>query len=102
MLSKPGWGASANPYFMGYMTEQKIENVVIVGSMFGLGVRQTSIEMADKGLAVLIASDAITDVSYSELQTGLLGIAHGLIKVRSSGEIVDIMERMNDYGEVVV
>lgn len=102
MLSKPGWGASGNPYFMEYMAEQKIENVVIVGSMFGLGVRQTSIEMADKGLAVLIASDAITDVSYSELQTGLLGIAHGLIKVRSSGEIVDIMERMNDYGEVVV
>jgi nicotinamidase-related amidase len=102
VFSKPGWGASSNPYFMEYIASKKIQNVFILGSMFGLGVRQSSIEMADKGLAVLIASDAVTDVSYGELHAGLLGIAHGLIKVRSSGEVVDIIKRMNDAEEVVV
>ena len=102
VFAKPGWGALANEAFGRHLQAMNIKYVIIAGTPFDLGIRQTCIELADRGLGSLVVSDAvasITDVGQSFTRGN---ISQGLIKLRTTGELLGLLEQLRNQGYVSV
>jgi nicotinamidase-related amidase len=102
VFAKPGWGALANPAFARFLDERGVENLLIAGAMFDFGIRQTCYELMDRGLGSLVVSDAVAPLTLAALGhvTGNLG--HGLVKLRSTAEVLDLLDVMRREGSVQV
>lgn len=98
-FSKPGWGALANPDFEAYLQRMGIETVIVAGSLFEFGIRQTCGELADRGYQPLVITDAVAALTQAgSVVRGQM--AHGLTKLRSTGELLDLLEQVR-AGEAV-
>jgi nicotinamidase-related amidase len=102
VFSKPGWGACANPAFVAFLAEQGIRNLLIVGAMFDFGIRQTCYELMDRGIGALVVSDAVASLTLAAQGQVAGNLAHGLIKLRSTAEVLDLLAVMRRDGEVLV
>ena len=99
---KTSWGALTSAGVAAYLEEQEIESAIIAGTMFDYGIRETCGQLTDIGVASLIASDAVVALT-SDGRTHTTGsIAHGLTKLRSTAEIMDLLATMRDAGAVLV
>ena len=102
VFSKPGWGALANPKFTDFLAENNVANVVIMGAMLDFGVRQTCIELSDRGIQSLIVGDAsfgLTDAGHSFTADA---VAHGLVKIRNTGELLLLLKTLQQEGSVLI
>lgn len=102
VFAKPGWGALANPAFVRFLEEREVENLIIVGAMFDFGVRQTCYELMDRGLGSLIVSDAVAPLTVAAQEHVAGNLAHGLVKLRSTAEVLDLFAVMRREGMVLV
>ncbi len=99
---KQGWGALTSDGFSGFLRERGIESAIIAGTLYDYGIRQTCYELTDRGIGNLVATDAVVALTQDG-QTHTAGnIAHGLTKLRSTAEIVDLLDVMSDAGHVLV
>jgi nicotinamidase-related amidase len=99
--AKPGWGALGSPTLAAELRADAIRSVILCGTMLEYGIRQTSLELADAGVRVLIVGDAtvaLTSAGRSALSGGL---SHGLIKVRAAGELAGLFAE-HASGEAVI
>ena len=102
VFSKPGWGALANPKFADFLAENNIANVVIMGAMLDFGVRQTCLELSDRGIQSLIVGDAsfgLTDAGHTFTADA---VAHGLVKIRNTGELLLLLKTLETEGSVLI
>ena len=102
VFSKPGWGALANPKFADFLAENNVANVVIMGAMLDFGVRQTCLELSDRGIQSLIVGDAsfgLTDAGHSFTADA---VAHGLVKIRNTGELLLLLKTLETEGSVLI
>ena len=102
VFSKPGWSALANPKFADFLAENNIANVVIMGAMLDFGVRQTCLELSDRGIQSLIVGDAsfgLTDAGHSFTADA---VAHGLVKIRNTGELLLLFKTLEREGSVLI
>jgi maleamate amidohydrolase len=102
VFAKPGWGALANPALAAYLAEQAVENLLIVGAMLDFGIRQTCYELMDRGLGSLVISDAVAPLTLAAQGHVAGNLAHGLIKLRSTAEVLDLFDVMRRQGEALV
>lgn len=101
-FEKPGWGALSNPDFARYLEEHKYQNLIVVGSMFDFGVRHTCYQLADLGIGSLVVSDGVASLTRVAYQATAGNIAHGMTKLRSTAELVDLLTQLDDLGNVRV
>ncbi len=101
-FSKPGWSALANPEFRKHLDKTNISNVVVMGTMFDFGIRQTCIDLGDRGIGSLIVTDGV--VALTQVGQDYTGnsVAHGLIKLRSAAETLGLLEVLMNEGSVLV
>jgi len=97
-----GWSALTNIEFVGLLDNAKIANVLVMGTLLEYGIRQTTIELGDKGISSLIISDGTAALTRFSQDFTSDSIAHGLIKLRSTGEILDILDRCKRESSVLV
>jgi pentatricopeptide repeat protein len=102
VFAKPGWGALANPDFARFLDERGVENLLIAGAMFDFGIRQTCYELMDRGLGSLVVSDAVAPLTLAAQGHVAGNLAHGLVKLRSTAEVLDLLDEMRREGSVLV
>jgi nicotinamidase-related amidase len=102
VFAKPGWGALANPELVHYLRQHNISTVVVAGSMFEFGIRQSCGELADGGIAHLIVADGVAALTHvGRAYTGG-SIAHGMTKLRSTGELLALFAELASREYVLV
>jgi nicotinamidase-related amidase len=102
VFTKPGWGALANPGLVRLLEEQAVESVVVIGTMFDFGIRQTCYELADRGIGCLVISDAVVPLTLTAQAATSGNLAHGLTKLRSTAEFLDLLTVLGHQGSVVI
>ncbi|HUG16551.1 MAG TPA: isochorismatase family protein [Thermomicrobiales bacterium] len=102
VFSRPGWGALSSHSLLRYLRDAEIDSVVVIGTMFDFGIRQTCVELADHGFGSLIVSDAVCALTASGYAHTAGNIAHGLTKLRSTAELLDLMAGLAEHGSVVI
>ena len=102
MFAKPGWGALANAELEHYLRRGNIQYVIMAGVPFEFGIRQTCLELADRGLGVLIISDAVASITHIGQSYTSGNIAHSLIKLRTTGETLGLLSLLPAQGSVSV
>lgn len=102
VFTKPGWGALANPALAHALDEQAVESVVIIGTMFDFGIRQTCYELADRGIGCLVISDAVVPLTLAAQSATSGNLAHGLTKLRSTAEFLDLLTVLDREGSVLI
>jgi nicotinamidase-related amidase len=102
VFAKPGWGALANPAFARFLEQRGIENLVVTGAMFDFGIRQTCYELMDRGIGSLVVSDAVAPLTLAAHEHVAGNLAHGLVKLRSTAELLDLLAIMRRDGMVLV
>ncbi len=100
VFSKPGWGALANAELEGFLRERGIRYVIVAGVLLDFGIYQTCGELADRGIGSLVISDGVASITGAG-QTYVRGhAAHGLTKLRSTGEMLDLLSKLEATGNV--
>lgn len=102
VYSKPGWGALANKALEQHIRDTGICSVVIVGTMLDFGIRQTCTELADRGIGSLIVSDAVCGLTAAGQAHTAGNIAHGLTKLRSTAELLDLLALLDSQPSVTI
>jgi nicotinamidase-related amidase len=102
VMLKPAWGALGSPEFSGFLSARKIESVIIAGTMYDYGIRQTCYELAERGIASLVVSDAVAALTHAGQAHTSGNLAHGLTKLRSTAELLDLLDVMRSDGHVLV
>ncbi|MGH2614301.1 MAG: cysteine hydrolase family protein [Thermomicrobiales bacterium] len=102
VFAKPGWGALANPAFARFLDEREVENLLVMGTMFNFGIRQTCYELMDRGFGSLVVSDAVAPLTHAAQGHVAGNLAHGLVKLRSTAEVIDLLAVMRREGTVLV
>jgi nicotinamidase-related amidase len=102
VVSKPGWGALANPAFGAWLRERDIRSVVVTGTLLDFGIRQTCVELSDRGIGSLIVSDAVCSLTPDGHSHTSGSIAHGLTKLRSTAELLDLLAGLDERASVLV
>jgi nicotinamidase-related amidase len=102
IFAKPGWGALANPAFVAFLEENGIRNVLVVGAMLDFGIRQTCYELMDRGIGALVVSDAVAPLTFAAQGHVAGNLAHGMTKLRSTAELLDLLSVMRRDGEALV
>jgi nicotinamidase-related amidase len=102
VFDKPSWGALANPDFKQHLLAQRTETVVVAGALYDFGIRQTCYELADLGIGTLIVSDAVAGLTYAGSGHTAGNLAHGLSKLRSTAELLDLMSVLDQSGTVSI
>ena len=102
ILSKPGWSALSNPDFGAYLEENDIANVAVMGTMLDFGISQTSLDLSDRGVSSLIVSDAVAALTRPSQDYTSGNIAHGLIKLRTTSEVIDLLQVVKTEGYFLI
>ena len=102
VLPKPGWSALSNPAFASHLSENGLTNVVVLGTMLDFGISQTCLELSDRGIGSLVVSDAVAALTRAGQDYVSANIAHGLIKLRTTGEVLDLLGVVEKQGAVLI
>jgi nicotinamidase-related amidase len=102
VFAKPGWGALANPELPRFLVERAITSVVVLGTMFETGIRQTCVELGDRGFGVLVVADGVAALTQAGHAFTAGDIAHGLTKLRTTGELLDLLARLDTEERVLI
>ena len=102
VLPKPGWSALSNPAFASYLVRNNLINVVVMGAMLEFGISQTCLELSDRGFGSLVVSDAVAALTRASQDYAGGNMAHGLIKLRTTGEVLGLLDVMEKQGAVLI
>ena len=102
ILPKPGWSALSNPDFGAYLEENNIANVAVMGAMLDFGISQTCLDLSDRGVSSLIVSDAVAALTRPSQEYTSGNIAHGLIKLRTTSEVIDLLQVVEKEGSFLI
>lgn len=102
VFDKPGWGALMNPALRRDLAERQVASVVVMGTLFEFGIRQTCAELADLGIGTLVVSDGVVALTRASASATAGDIAHGLTKLRSGAELLDLLARLETEEQVLV
>ena len=102
VFPKPGWSALSNPDFPAYLEENNIANVAVMGTMLDFGISQTCLDLSNRGASSLIISDAVAALTRSSQDYASGNIAHGLIKLRTTSEVIGLLQVVEKEGSVLI
>lgn len=99
---KPGWAALTSPELTDYLRDREVQSAIVAGTMYDYGIRETCYQLTDLGIASLVASDAVVALTHAGQSHTSGNLAHGLTKLRSTAEILDLLEVIDDEGHVLI
>lgn len=102
VFAKPGWGALTNTELEQFLRARAVQYAMVVGVPFDFGIRQTCLELADRGFGSLVISDAVASITQIGQSYTSGNIAQGLVKLRSTGEVLDLLSQLQTQGHVRV
>lgn len=102
ILPKPGWSALSNPDFAAYLEENNIANVAVMGTMLDFGLTQTCLDLSDRGISSLVVSDAVAALTRPSQDYASGNIAHGLVKLRTTSEVIDLLQVVKKEGSFLI
>ena len=102
IYAKPGWSALGNSEFCTYLAAQQVANVILLGTMLEFGLRQTALALADQGIGVLIVSDGVVPLTQAGGKQAAGELGHGLTKLRTTGELLALLDRLSTEETVFV
>lgn len=102
VFTKPGWGALSGDGLAAYLQDRAIANVILVGTMLEFGIAQTCGELSDRGLGTLVVSDAVVPLTTTGGRFASGSLAHGLTKLRSTAELLGLLETLARDGAVLI
>ena len=102
VYAKPGWSALGNSEFCTYLAAQQVANVILLGIMLEFGLRQTALALADQGIGVLIVSDGVVPLTQAGGKQAAGELGHGLTKLRTTGELLALLDRLSTEETVFV
>lgn len=102
VFSKPGWSAFGNAAFAERLDALRVEQVILAGTMLEFGIVHTAYDLQDRGFGVLVVSDAVVALTNAGGLQASGSMAHGLIKLRSTAETLDLLDRLDDEEAVLV
>ena len=73
---------------------------MLAGVPFDFGIRQTCGELADRGIGSLVVSDAVASITQTGQTYSRGNVAHGLTKLRSTGELLGLLSDLEATGSV--
>ena len=100
VFSKPGWSALSNPGLREWIAMLHIDTVMIVGTMFDFGIRQTCVDLGDNGIGSLVLSDGVAALTQAGQEYTGNSIAHGLIKLRNTAETINLLNTLKETGQI--
>jgi nicotinamidase-related amidase len=85
-----------------YLHAHNIRSAIVMGTMLDFGIRQTCAELSERGVQPLVVSDGV--VALTNVGRAFTGgsMAHGMTKLRSTGELLDLLATLEAAGRVVV
>lgn len=102
VIARPGWGALSSSRLHAFLGERRIDSVIVAGTLYDYGIQQTCYELTAVGVSSLVASDAVVATTHAAQSHTSGNLAHGLTKLRSTAEILDLLEVMSNEGHVLV
>lgn len=102
VFAKPGWSALGNPAFVRFLTDRRVATLLVAGTMFDFGIRQTCGELADRGVGTLVVADAVVPLTHQAQGAVAGAMAHGLTKLRSTAELLDLFAVMARDGMALI
>lgn len=102
VFTKPGWGATANPRLLDYLAARAVHTIVLLGALLEFGIRQTCGDLGDRGFHVMVVSDAVPALTALGRAFTTGNMAHGMTKLRSTGETLDLLARLEQTAPVLV
>ena len=73
------------------LEERDIASIIVCGTLFEFGIRQTCAELADIGIGTLVVSDGVVALTHTAAAATSGDIAHGLTKLRTGAELLDLL-----------
>ena len=73
-----------------------------MGAMLDFGVRQTCLELSDRGIQSLIVGDASFGLTDAGHIFTAAAVAHGLVKIRNTGELLLLLKVLEQEGSVLI
>jgi nicotinamidase-related amidase len=70
--------------------------------MLDFGISQTCLDLSDRGISSLIISDAVAALTRVGQDYVSGNIAHGLIKLRTTSEVIDLLQVVEKEGSVLI
>ena len=101
-VRQAGLGSAGEPGVRALSGGARYENLLIAGAMFDFGIRQTCYELMDRGIGSLVVSDAVAPLTLAAQGHVAGNLAHGLVKLRSTAELLDLLAVMRRDGTVLV
>lgn len=102
IYAKPSWSALGNSAFCTYLAAPPIATVILLGTMLEFGLRQTALALADQGIGVLIVSDGVVPLTQAGGKQAAGELGHGLTKLRTTGELLMLLARLEKEETVYV
>ena len=92
-VTRPAWSAFAGTGLDGLLCNHGITRLVLAGVATSIGVESTAREAHDLGYELVIASDAVTDLSSETHENSVQRIFPMLAQVATTKEILDALDR---------
>ncbi|MFP4200358.1 MAG: cysteine hydrolase family protein [Clostridia bacterium] len=99
---RSGLSAFSEPDLTLQLRRLGVENILVVGLLIEYGLRSTVYDASDRGFRPLVVDDACIGLTYDARSTALDEMKFGLTKVRSTGETLEILQRLGRGDPVLV
>lgn len=100
VFAKPAWGALAERSLGAWLAGAGVCNVVIMGCMLDFGIRQTCGELTDRGIGTLVVTDGTVALTQGARSAVSGNLAHGMTKLRTAAELLDLLDVLAREGSV--
>ena len=103
VFSKPGWSATANTNFTTFLARNNIQQRYNNGRLcLTLAFARPALTSATMGIQSLIVGDAacgLTDAGHIYTNDA---VTHGLVKIRTTGELLLLLKTLEHKGSILI
>lgn len=92
VISKTGLGAFSSSAFEEELRIRGIENILLTGVITEFGIRSTALAAIDRGFRVVVVGDSCAGITLDTHRDAVSELTFGIMKVRSTGEILRYAE----------
>lgn len=93
LITKATWGSFAGTDLEGFLRSREVTQVVVTGVATGFGVESTARGAADRGLEVVVVTDAVTDMDAAVHECSVTRIFPRLGECATTDEVLAAIAR---------
>ncbi len=102
IYARTGFSAFTSPDLDEFLARRRVENLIITGVLSEFGIWASALSAQDLGLRPLLVSDGCAGLTYESHRGVMARAPHGLTKVRSTGEVMCLLEGLETEGLVLI